>query len=354
MSGQMTGSESLMTDELISRARAGDAVAFQKLTESHRRELHVHCYRMLGCLQDAEDTLQETLLAAWQGFKGFEGRASLRTWLYRIATNRCLNARRSASRRPAKAWDVPGVEPPEPTRLGEVPWLDPFPDSLLDEGATDAPLGPEVRYAQTESISLAFVAALQVLPRRQLAVLILSDILGFEASEIASMIDSTVDSVNSALKRARANLRQRMQTSADRPRPPAMGSPAEEAIVAKFVRAYESADLDALVALFTDDVFMSMPPYPLEYEGRDPVARFCALIFGGGRKFSLVPTRANGQPAFGAYVHSASGVPQGIGVIAVSLSGERICAFTFFEQSALPWFGLPLSLPTSASDSGAT
>ena len=353
ISGQVTGSASVMTDELISRARAGDAVAFQRLIEPHRRELHVHCYRMLGSLQDAEDTLQETLLAAWQGFKGFEGRASLRTWLYRIATNRCLNARRSTSRRPAKAWDVPGVEPPEPTRLGEVPWLDPFPDSLLEERVTDAPPGPDVRYLQTESISLAFVAALQVLPRRQLAVLILSDILGFEASEVASMIDSTVDSVNSALKRARANLQQRMQTSAERPRPPAMGSPGEEAIVTKFVRAYESADLEALVALFTDDVFMSMPPYPLEYEGRDPVARFCDLLFLGGRRFSLARTRANRQPAFGAYVHSASGVSQGIGVIAVSLSGERICALTFFEQSALSWFGLPLSLPTSASDSRA-
>ncbi len=346
----MTGSEAAR-DDLISRARGGDAFAFQKLTEPHRRELHVHCYRMLGSLQDAEDALQETLLAAWQGFQGFEGRASLRTWLYRIATNRCLNARRSASRRPAKTWDIPGVDPPEPTRLGEVPWLDPFPDSLLDERPPDAPLGPEVGYIQTESISLAFVAALQVLPRRQLAVLILTDILGFEASEVASMIDSTVDSVNSALKRARANLQQRTQTTADRPPPPAMGSPAEEAIVAKFVGAYESADLDALVALFTDDVFMSMPPYPLEYEGRDPVARFCDLLFRGGRRFSLVLTRANRQPAFGAYVHSAPAVPQGIGVIAVSLSGERIGALTFFEQSALAWFGLPLSLPASASDS---
>ncbi len=244
-----------MTDELISRARAGDAVAFQKLTESHRRELHVHCYRMLGSFQDAEDTLQETLLAAWQGFEGFEGRASLRTWLYRIATNRCLNARRSASRRPAKAWDVPGVEPPEPTRLGEVPWLDPFPDSLLDERATDAPLGPEVRYMQTESISLAFVAALQVLPRRQLAVLILSDILGFEASEVASILDATVDSVNSALKRARQNLQQRMPSGADRPRPPAIGSPAEEAIVeAKFVSTYEKRGIWTLSSpLHADD-----------------------------------------------------------------------------------------------------
>ena len=123
--------------------------------------------------------------------------------------------------------------------------------------------------------------------------------------------------------------------------------------MAQFVRAYESADLDALVTLFTDDVFISMPPYPLEYEGRDLVARFCALIFRGGRKFSLVPTRANGQPAFGAYVHSAAGVPQGIGVIAVSVSGERICALTFFEPSTLPWFGLPVSLQTSTSDSRA-
>ena len=337
----MTGSESVTTDELILRARAGDAGAFQKLTESHRRELHVHCYRMLGCLQDAEDTLQETLLAAWQGFAGFEGRASLRTWLYRIATNRCLNARRSARRRPAKAWDVPGAEPPEPTRLGEVPWLDPFPDSLLDDPASDAWLGPEARYTQAESISLAFVAALQVLPRRQLAVVVLSDVLGFEASEVAMMIDATVDSVNSALKRARANLQQKVQTSAGRPRPPAIGSPAEEAIVARFVRAYESADLDALVAIFTDDVFMSMPPIPLEYEGRDAVARFCALLFRGGLRFSLVPTRANGQPAFGVYVHSASGVLEGAYVIAVSLSGERVCALSCFEKCAFPWLGLP-------------
>ena len=168
---------------------------------------------MLGSFQDAEDALQDTLLAAWQGLGGFEGRASLRTWLYRIATNRCLNARRSASRRPAKAWDVPGVEPPEPTRLGEVVWLEPYPDALLD-GAIGAPLGPEARYEQTESISLAFVTALQVLPPRQLAVLILRDVLGFHASEVAEMLDTTVDSVNSALKRARAGLQRR------RPRPP--------------------------------------------------------------------------------------------------------------------------------------
>src|SRR4029453_17775276 len=210
---------------------------------------------MLGSFHDAEDTLQDTLLAAWQGIAGFEERASLRTWLYRIATNRCLNALRSASRRPAKAWDVPQVEPPEPTRLGEVVWLEPFPDARL-EGAIDVPLGPEARYEQTESISLAFVTALQVLPPRQLAVLILRDVLGFHANEVAGMLDSTVESVNSALKRARASLQRRLRSAAERDPAPAPNSPSEDAIVARFVSAYESADLDALVALLTDDVFI--------------------------------------------------------------------------------------------------
>src|SRR5215469_8799619 len=174
--------------DLISRARAGDGDAFRALTEPYRRELQVHCYRMLGSFQDAEDVLQDTLLAAWQGLGGFEERASIRTWLYRIATNRCLNARRSASRRQAKEWDISGVEPPEPSRLGEVVWLEPYPDALL-QGAFDVPLGPEARYEQTESISLAFVTALQVLPPRQLAVLILRDVLGFHAREVADILD---------------------------------------------------------------------------------------------------------------------------------------------------------------------
>ena len=199
----------MVAADLIARARAGDGDAFRELTEPHLRELQVHCYRMLGSFQDAEDALQNTLLAAWQSLEGFEGRASLRTWLYRIATNRCLDARRAASRRPAKEWDVPGVEPPEPTRLGEVVWLQPFPDALL-EGAIEVPPGPEARYEQAEAISLAFVTALQVLPPRQVAVLILRDVLGFHASEVAGMLDSTVESVTSALKRARASL-QRQQ-----------------------------------------------------------------------------------------------------------------------------------------------
>ena len=336
---------SVVTADLISRARAGDADAFRELTEPFRRELQVHCYRMLGSFHDAEDTLQDTLLAAWQGIAGFEERASLRSWLYRIATNRCLNALRSASRRPAKAWDVPQVEPPEPTRLGEVVWLEPFPDARL-EGAIDVPLGPEARYEQTESISLAFVTALQVLPPRQLAVLILRDVLGFHANEVAGMLDSTVESVNSALKRARASLQRRLPPTADREPPPASDSPSEDAIVAKFVSAYESADLDALVALLTDDVFISMPPIPFEYEGRDVVASFCDSIFRAGRRFDLVRTRANGQPAFGAYLRTPSGLRPGVGLIVLTLAGDRICAMTRFENSVLPWFGLPRSLPS--------
>jgi RNA polymerase sigma-70 factor (TIGR02960 family) len=334
----------VMTANLISRARAGDSDAFRELTEPHRRELQVHCYRMLGSYQDAEDALQETLLSAWKGLEGFEERASLRTWLYRIATNCCLNARRSASRRPAKEWDVPGVVPPEPTRLGEVVWLEPIPDALL-ERVIAVPLGPEARYEQAESISLAFVTALQVLPPRQLAVLILRDVLGFRANEVADMLDSTVESVTSALKRARASLQRRLPLTADREPPPPFDSPSEDAIVAKFVSAWESADLDALVALLTDDVFISMPPMPFEYEGRDLVARFFANIFGAGRRFELVRTRANGQPAFGAYLLSPTGISHGVGLHVLTLSGDRICAMTRFENSVLPWFGLPRSLP---------
>jgi RNA polymerase sigma-70 factor (ECF subfamily) len=335
----------VVTADLMSRARAGDGDAFRELTEPYRRELLVHCYRMLGSFQDAEDALQDVLLAAWQALGGFEARASLRTWLYRITTNRCLNARRSARRRPAKQWDIPGVEPPEPTRHGVVVWLEPFPDARL-EGAIYVPPGPEARYEQTESISLAFVTALQVLPPRQLAVLILRDVLGFRANEVADMLDTTVESANSALKRARAALQRRRRPTADREPPPASDSPSEHAIVAKFVRAYESADLDALVAILTDDVFISMPPMPLEYEGRDVVARFYANIFRAGRRFDLVPTRANGQPAFGAYLRALTGIRNGTGLFVLGLAGDRICAMTRFENSVLPWFGLPRSLPS--------
>ncbi|HZA87413.1 MAG TPA: sigma-70 family RNA polymerase sigma factor [Acidimicrobiales bacterium] len=336
-----------MTSDLMTRARAGNGDAFRALTEPHRRELQMHCYRMLGSFQDAEDAVQDALLAAWQGLGRFEERASIRTWLYRIATNRCLNALRSTSRRPAKEWNIPEVEPPEPTGLGEVVWLEPYPDALL-EAAIDVPLGLEARYEQTESISLAFVTALQVLPARQRAVLILRDVLGFHAHEVAEMLDSSIQSVNSALKRARATLQRRLPPAGAREPAPAPNSPTEQALVAKLTRAYQSGDIDALVALITVDARLSMPPIPLEYHGRDTVARFFATVgFRHGRRFDLVPTRANGQLAFGVYLRSPSGgIRQATGLDVLTLSGDRIRAITHFDASVLPAFGLPRSLPS--------
>ena len=334
----------MVTADLLSRARAGDGEAFRELAESHRRELQVHCYRMLGSFADAEDAVQETMLAAWQGIGGFtEERASLRTWLYKIATNRCLNARRAASRRPAREWDMSQFEAPVPTPRDEPVWLQPFPDQLV-EGAIDRPLGPAARYEQSEAISLAFVTALQLLPPRQLAVLILRDVLGFHASEVADMLEVTVQSVNSALKRARARLQRRQPAAGHQP-PPVPGSPAEDAIVAMFARAWESADLEALVALLTDDVFIAMPPEPFGYEGRDNVARYWTRQFGAGRMFDLVPTRANGQPAFGAYLRVPAGIRHATGFYVLTLAGDRVCGMTRFEAGVLPWFGLPRSLP---------
>src|SRR5580692_7705240 len=336
----------MVTADLLSQARAGDGEAFRELTGRYQRELQVHCYRMLGSFQDAEDTLQETMLAAWQGIGGFtEERASLRTWLYKIATNRCLNARRAASRRPAREWDMSQFEAPVPTPRDEAVWLQPFPDAFL-EGAVDRPPGPAARYEQSEAISLAFVAALQALPPRQVAVLIFRDVLGFHASEVAGMLEVTVESVNSALKRARASLQRRQQPAAGHQPPPAARSPAEDAIVALFARAWESADLDALVALLTDDVFIAMPPVPFGHQGRDDVTRYCASLFGAGRRFDLVPTRANGQPAFGAYLRDPAGIRHAAGFWVLTLAGDRICAMTRFEASVLPWFGLPRTLPS--------
>lgn len=334
-----------MSTDLIIRARAGEGDAFRELIEPYRRELQVHCYRMLGSFHDAEDALQDTLLAAWQGLGEFEERASIRTWLYRIATNRCLNRIRSASRRPAEAWPIPGIEPPEPTRLGEVPWLEPIPDALL-ESAIGVALGPEVRYEQTEAISLAFVSALQVLPARQLAALILRDVLGYHANEVAGMLDSTVESVNSALKRARASLQKRFPPVAEREPPPAPDSPSEQALVAKFVRAYEAADIDALIDLLTDDIYISMPPIPFEYQGRDLVARFYRSLFGAGRRYDLVQTRANGQLAFAFYLRPPSENRFGTGLFVLTLTGDRICTITRFDNSVLPYFELPRMLPT--------
>jgi RNA polymerase sigma-70 factor (TIGR02960 family) len=328
--------------DLIVRARAGDGEAFRELTEPHRRELHVHCYRMLGSLQDAEDALQDTMLAAWQGLDGFQERSAVRTWLYRIATNRCLSVLRSARRHPAKDWNMQ-IDLPEPTRLGEIVWLEPYPDALIEAAL---PLDPATRYEQTEAVSLAFVTALQLLPARQRAVLILREVLGYHANEVADMLDSTVESVNSALKRARASLQRRLPAPGEDGPAPAPGSLAEQELVTRFVRAYQSGDVDALVTLLTADVSVSMPPIPLEYHGREVVARFYARIFGAGRIYDLVPTRANGQQAFGAYLRAPTGgIRHGAGLIVLTLTGDKIRALTRFDNDVLPRFGLPRSLP---------
>jgi RNA polymerase sigma-70 factor (TIGR02960 family) len=334
-----------MAADLMSRAKAGDQDAFRQLVDPHRRELEVHCYRILGSAQDAEDALQETLLSAWQGLGGFEQRASVRTWLYRVATNRCLNALRSTQRRP-QAWSAPGVSPPEPTRLGEVTWLEPYPDVLLAELADRRP-GPEARYEARESVSLAFIIALQLLPPRQRAVLILRDVLGYPASEVAGILESTQESVTSALKRARATLQQRCPGPGEVTPPPAPESAAERTLIERLTIAYESADIDGLVALLTDDVVMSMPPIPLEYQGLDPVLEFLTtIIFRDNRTFRLVPTRANGQPAFGAYfLDPHGGVAHAAGLVVLTLADDKVSAMTRFDNSVLARFGLPRTLP---------
>jgi RNA polymerase sigma-70 factor (ECF subfamily) len=304
----------------------------------------VHCYRILGSTQDAEDALQETMLAAWQGLHGFQERSSVRTWLYRIATNRCLNALRSGGRRPGAGTPPPGVAPLEPTGLGEVTWLEPCPDDLL-EGLADRAPGPEARYETRESISLAFVTALQLLPPRQRAVLILRDVLGFRAREVAGMLESTEESVTSALKRARAAMGSRLGPAAQREPAPPPGSPAEQQLVARLTQAFERGVVDDLVALLTEDVLLSMPPLPLEYQGQELVRQFFTAVWGG-RSFRLVPTRANSQPAFAIYVREPhAGVAHASGLVVATLAGPRICALTRFDNSVLPGFGLPRTLP---------
>ena len=331
-----------MTTDLISRAAAGDEEAFRQLVDPYRRELHVHCYRILGSPDDADDALQEALLAAWQGLGGFQRRASIRTWLYRVTTNRCLNALRSASRRLRR--EIPReLDLPEPSRLGEVVWLEPYPDVLL-EGLTDDPPGPEARYEAREAISLAFVTAVQLLPPRQRAVLILRDVLGYHANEVAHMLDSTTESVTSALKRARATLGHQLPPADGEP-PPPPHSAAERKLVERLTRAFESSDVEGIVALLSEDVQFAMPP--LEYHGRELAARFLAAVtLQQRRRHRVVATGANGQPALGLYVRDPGGrVFHAMGLLVLTLAGDQISAITRFDNSVLPRFGLPRKLP---------
>ena len=336
-----------MTEDLIGQVKAGDEQAFRQLIGPYQAELQLHCYRILGSAQDAEDALQETLLAAWRGLPDFEGRSSVRTWLYRVATSCCLKALRSSRRRPPMNWPPPGVDLPEPSRMGEVIWLQPYPDMLL-EGLADAAPGPEARYEAAEAISLAFIAALQTLPPRQRAVLILRDVLGFPTSQVADILDGSEDSAASALKRARATMRQRFPDSMVRQPAPRPGSSEERDIVERFTRAYQAGDVAAVVALLTEDIAVTMPPLPLEYHGRDVAARFFASTgLRPGRRSRLIPTRANGQPAFGVYVQDPqAGVWHTAGVLVLTLTGDKICGTTGFDTSVPPYFGLPRTLPS--------
>ena len=334
-----------MTVDLLARAQAGDGDAFAQLVEPYRRELHVYCYRFLGSVQDAEDALQDTLLSAWQGLAGFEGRASVRTWLYRVATSRCLDALRSAHRRPPTGAPPAGLAPPEPTRLGELPWLEPYPDVLL-EGLSDGAPSPEARYEARESVSLAFITALQLLPPRQRAAVILRDVLGFHAREAARILDTSEESVTSALKRARAALERHQRSSPPRESAPPPGSAAERRLVDRLTRAFETADVDGIVAMLTEDAWLTMPPLPLEYQGRELAARFLtATAFRPGWTARLIPTRANGQPAFGFYARDPdTGDFHTVGLMVLTLSGTQISAMTRFDGGILPRFGLPATL----------
>jgi RNA polymerase sigma-70 factor (ECF subfamily) len=330
-----------MRETTIGRARAGDEQAFRELTDPYRRELQLHCYRILGSLQDAEDLLQETLLAAWRGLDQFEGRSSLRAWLYRIATNRCLNALRDSGRRAPD----PRRDLPRPTRISEPLWLEPYPDVLL-EGIADHAPGPEARYETKEAVALAFVIGLQHLPPRQRAVLVLRDVLGFRAAEVADILEVSEASVNSALQRARATHDARLPAARDRA--PLPRSTSERELLALFAEAFEDGDITRVVDLLTDDALLTMPPQPLEYQGREAIGAFLDDRFAThrGRRVRLVPTRANSQPAFGHYIDDAhTPIGRYFGIIVLTLDGDRISAITRFGDSGfLPAFGLPRTL----------
>jgi RNA polymerase sigma-70 factor (TIGR02960 family) len=337
----------LRSDELdeakLARARAGDEEAFRELTEPTRRELQVHCYRILGSVLDAEDMVQETLLAAWRSLEAFEGRASVRSWLYRIATNRCLNALRDRSRRPK---EVPAmVEPPEPTRRTEPIWLEPYPDALLED-VPDRALDPAARYEARESLDLAFIAALQGLPPSQRAALVLRDVLGFRTAEVAEVLGTGELSVKGALQRARQTMEARLP-AADRERAPQPNSARERRVAGRFADAVESGDVDELVALLTDDAVVTMPPQPLEYRGHYAIASFLRdrqELRGGPLR--VVPTRANTQPAFGCYLPDPqAAIAHAYGLIVLTLEGDAIAAITYFADTAVfPHFGLPRTL----------
>jgi RNA polymerase sigma-70 factor (ECF subfamily) len=337
------------TISALEPARRGDREAFQHLVEPYRPELQLHCYRMLGSLHDAEDQVQETYLRAWRGFAGFQGRTSFRSWLYRIATNACLNAlaRRASARRVLpEAQGPPADRMPAGEPATEVAWLGPYPDAAL-EGIPDAAPGPDARYEMREAVQLAFVAAIQQLPPRQRAVLLLRDVLGWSAAETAGQLDASLASVNSALQRARATLRSRFPEG----RPAAQPAPDERqrALLDRYVRAWEGADLDGFVDLLTEDAIMTMPPLPEWYRGRETLAAFFRWVWrpSGARPFRLVPTAANRQPAVAVYAGGpGGGVLRPHSLQLLTFAGGAIATIVNFRDPGLfPPAGLPATPP---------
>jgi RNA polymerase sigma-70 factor (ECF subfamily) len=328
-----------MTEQSLVRARAGDEDAFRELTNPYRRELQLHIYRIVGSAQDAEDLVQETMFAAWRGLEQFEGRASVRAWLYRIATNRSLDALRASRRRPE---DQGMTQMPEPTRWSEPVWLEAYPDVLL-EGIPDESPGPEARYETKEAIALAFIVGLQHLPPQQRAVLVLRDVLGYRAEEVAEMLETSAASVNSLLRRARAAFETRLPATG-RERAPLPHSRLERDIVGRFAEAVETGDIDGMVALLTDDAWVTMPPLPHAYQGRQTIGAFLrGSAERRGAPLRLVPTRANTQPAFGCYLSlPGTEVARAYALFVLTLEGDQISAITWFaDASVFPLFGLP-------------
>jgi RNA polymerase sigma-70 factor, ECF subfamily len=331
----------------LSQAQSGDTAAFERLVAPYRRELHVHCYRILGSVQDAEDMLQETLMAAWRGLDRFEGRSSVRTWLYRIATNACLGMlrRARAPRELPPPPEPPGDYPPATGETIEPVWLEPYPDAWLDELADSAP-GPEARFASREAIELAFVTSLQQLSARERAAVLLRDVLGFRSAETAEALDTSEAAVNSALQRARDKL-DRLRGERPTAAAPAPGSPEERTLVDRFVRAFEAGDVASVVALLSTDARMTMPPEPMEYVGPEEIRRFLSTVPARGAldRFKLVATRANGQPAFGCYLRMPDGPLRAYGFMVLTLAGDRVVAITGFpDTSVFASFGLPRTL----------
>jgi RNA polymerase sigma-70 factor, ECF subfamily len=324
--------------------------AFERLAEPFRREIKLHCYRMLGSMHEAEDLVQETFLRAWRSFASFEG-GSFRAWLYRIATNACLNA--IEARKLAQRF-LPDQQGPSTTQLpesgpaSEIAWLEPYPDSQLDAIADEAP-GPEARYAAREAVQLAFIAVIQQLPPRQRAALLLCDVLGWAANEAATLLGGSTASINSALQRARETLAKRYPDG--RPAVALRPDPGQRELLGRYLRAWEGHDLHGFVALLKEDATFTMPPWLQWYQGREAIRSFFAIAWQSCHGMRLLPTSANGQPAFAVYartsVDATAFTPNGIHVL--TLHRDGITALTaFLEPKLFEAFGLPLALPSAA------